>query len=204
MHSSIVFGLFTSLALVSATGVSVYPPLNVSTIDEADRMAWCQNQVESCPLICLNQETKGSGGSPSDNTCDADDLSYSCICSDGTTPNATQYSQTIPFYICQQEVILCVNNCGSDNICGSNCAADKPCGAKNPQPPKSTATAAGSKATPATPAASSGFDSSATATAAPTGGVIKSGSNSLVAFGELYGMAVIVASFGAAIFTFLQ
>jgi hypothetical protein len=56
-----------------------------------------------------------------ENDCDVDTLLYSCICENNIAPNVTQYSQTLPFYICRQWGIQCVANCGT----GANTCADK-------------------------------------------------------------------------------
>jgi hypothetical protein len=55
-----------------------------------------------------------------DNECDPDTLTYSCVCENNITPNITQYSQTLPFYICQAWGTQCVKNCGN----GANACAD--------------------------------------------------------------------------------
>lgn len=56
-----------------------------------------------------------------DNECDADALTYSCVCENNVSPNITQYSQTLPFYICQAWGTQCVAGCGN----GANTCADK-------------------------------------------------------------------------------
>ena len=60
-------------------------------------------------------------------------LSYSCICSNGQQPNASQYSQTIPYFECTQAATNCVNKCEqTDTSCQSACRSDNPCGAQHP------------------------------------------------------------------------
>lgn len=61
-----------------------------------------------------------------------DQLSYTCVCENGISPNITQYSQTLPFYICQEWGTQCVNNCNGDNTCAQSCRSDHPCGAQSP------------------------------------------------------------------------
>ncbi|KAL4798258.1 hypothetical protein BDV19DRAFT_386542 [Aspergillus venezuelensis] len=63
-----------------------------------------------------------------------------CICSNGQSPNASEYSQTIPFYLCTEQNNRCVDACAqTDSSCQSNCRTDNPCGAQNPRPPNNTA-----------------------------------------------------------------
>ncbi|KAJ5037453.1 uncharacterized protein L3040_007628 [Drepanopeziza brunnea f. sp. 'multigermtubi'] len=66
------------------------------------------------------------------NRCEASDLSYSCICGNGLTPNLTEYSQTLPYFTCTEFGSQCVANCNGDSLCQSACRADHPCGAQNP------------------------------------------------------------------------
>jgi hypothetical protein len=56
------------------------------------------------------------------NECDSDALTYTCVCENGIVPNVTQYSQTLPFYICQAWGNNCVKNCGNGaNTCANAC-----------------------------------------------------------------------------------
>ncbi|KAL5113640.1 hypothetical protein ACEQ8H_008479 [Pleosporales sp. CAS-2024a] len=67
------------------------------------------------------------------NDCDADTLLYSCVCETGVSPNITQYSETLPFYICQAWGNQCVLDCGPGaNACANDCRVNHPCGAQNP------------------------------------------------------------------------
>jgi hypothetical protein len=56
-----------------------------------------------------------------ENECDSDKLTYTCVCENGIVPNITQYSQTLPFFICQAWGTQCVKNCNGDNTCQSAC-----------------------------------------------------------------------------------
>jgi hypothetical protein len=44
-------------------------------------------------------------------------LDYSCVCGNGLSPNATEFSQTLPYFICTQYGTNCVAGCGGDNLC---------------------------------------------------------------------------------------
>ncbi|KAI5284594.1 hypothetical protein KEM54_001211, partial [Ascosphaera aggregata] len=77
-----------------------------------------------------------------------DDLSFSCICSNGDIPNATEYSQTIPYYLCTERNNQCVKDCPNNNgDCQFRCRADNPCGAKSPKRLNTTTTTATGTAT---------------------------------------------------------
>ena len=61
-------------------------------------------------------------------------LAFSCVCSNGLQPNASEYSQTIPYYECTTSNTQCVQNCApSDSSCATACQADHKCGAQNPK-----------------------------------------------------------------------
>ena len=77
------------------------------------------------------------------NTCDADTLTYGCVCGDGNRPNVSEYTLTLPYFTCVEWGSQCVAACGSDNQCAGSCRQDHPCGALNPKRVNSTTTTAG-------------------------------------------------------------
>ncbi|KAK6344186.1 hypothetical protein TWF696_007828 [Orbilia brochopaga] len=142
----------TSVTAVALTGLlgfassQTYYNVNPDDIDQGTKNTWCSDQVAACVNLCNDQ----SGVDPSKNECDTDTLQFSCICSDNTTPNATQYSQTIPYFLCTYQVQNCVDNCGSSYPqCAQQCRTGKTCGASDPKRHNvtSTATATTSSAT---------------------------------------------------------
>lgn len=101
-------------ALVSAQTI------DPSSVPLATRQQWCTNQKAACPELCAQQSSTGSL-STSANTCDATTLDYACVCSSGLIPNASEYSQTIPYYECTEYNTQCVNGCGQDSTCAAAC-----------------------------------------------------------------------------------
>jgi hypothetical protein len=87
-------------------------------------------------LICL--QTTPDTLTTNDNTCDSDTLSYSCVCSNGFSPNVTEYTQTMPFFVCQEWGNQCVKGCNGDNTCAASCQQDHPCGAQSPIRPNTS------------------------------------------------------------------
>lgn len=133
--TSLVAVTLTSLLSV-ASAQSVYYPVNPEDIGLGTKQIWCQNQMSSCTLLCLDQQ---SGGGFT-NDCDPETLQWNCICADNTVPNATEYSQTIPYFECTYQVENCVQNCGiGAQNCAQRCKTDKICGATNPTRLTSTA-----------------------------------------------------------------
>jgi hypothetical protein len=75
-------------------------------------------------------------------------LTYGCVCDNGLSPNLSEYSLTLPFYICQEWGNQCVLNCGQNNACSSDCRQNHPCGARDPTRVNSSTTTTSSIATP--------------------------------------------------------
>jgi hypothetical protein len=134
MRSALVFGIaaFTGFAAAQDTVQMNYPyTIDPDTVPSATRDYWCSQNIAACPLICLQQPGVNSMSTES-NDCDSDNLTYNCVCDNGISPNITQYSQTLPYFICQQWGNNCVDNCGGDATCQSACREDHPCGAQQP------------------------------------------------------------------------
>ncbi|UKZ48784.1 hypothetical protein TrVGV298_003014 [Trichoderma virens] len=145
------------------------------------------------PLICQQTTNKPTLV----NDCNADSLTYGCLCGDNKQPNISEYTLTLPFFICQEFVVQCRANCGSDNTCASNCAEDNPCGATDPKRYNSTSTATTSTA-PAT-STTAGPDTIFTGTPGSgnsnnNGKGGKSMAAPMVEIGRAYGLAVLLGS----------
>ncbi|KAL1958057.1 hypothetical protein VTO42DRAFT_5269 [Malbranchea cinnamomea] len=166
--------------------------VNPDDIPDGTKEQWCTMQKESCGLICLQFDE----GDPRSNTCDDDTLSFTCVCASGLTPNASEYSQTIPYFLCTEQNNQCVANCGDNNICQSECRENNPCGAQNPTRINVTATITtlsptASESASETTAIYDGFgDESST-----DGDSDGSGAAKLLEVGQAYGLGVLVAGF---------
>lgn len=134
---------------------------------------WCVSQQTQCPLICL--QTGVNTATTRSNTCDWKSLTYSCVCNNGLSPNVSEYSQTLPFYICQEWGNQCVNNCNGVSSCQSACRQDHPCGAQHPTLQNtSTLTSTSSAAASASSSGSPGSQS-ATVTTDSAGATLYNG-----------------------------
>ncbi|RMY66800.1 hypothetical protein D0862_15154 [Hortaea werneckii] len=123
--------LATSTLLPTLSAQQNYA-IDPNSVDDSTKRTWCTNQQTQCPLICT-QTTPSHSADTQTNTCDPTSLTYACICANGQSPNISEYSQTLPYYICQAWTNQCVANCAqADNACASSCRADHPCGALNP------------------------------------------------------------------------
>ncbi|KAK0309373.1 hypothetical protein LTS16_003236 [Friedmanniomyces endolithicus] len=121
--------LATTLLLSSASAQQETYSIDPNAVSNATRQVWCTSQQAQCPLICLQT---ANDASTQQNACDPAQLTYACICGNGLSPNISEYSQTLPFFLCQEWGNECVANCNGDNLCQSNCRSQHPCGAQNP------------------------------------------------------------------------
>ncbi|KAJ5306715.1 hypothetical protein PENANT_c003G01525 [Penicillium antarcticum] len=160
--------------------------INPTSVPYATRQAWCGSQTSSCPLLCL--QLPGASGSPTTNTCDAATLNYECVCSNGVSPNATEYSQTIPYYTCTEHNNQCVTNCNGDSSCQYDCRSDNPCGARAPKHYNLTTTTAST--------------ATATATETPVNTKVNGSTGAAprmfsIDMSHLYGLCAVVGAFTA-------
>ncbi|RMZ86970.1 hypothetical protein DV736_g5801, partial [Chaetothyriales sp. CBS 134916] len=191
----------SATVLPSLLGVALSQSIDPNSVPLATRDQWCQSQITQCPLICL--QTKGNSAGTDANDCDPNTLTYDCVCSNGIAPNASEYSQTIPYYICTEANNQCVANCGqNNNECASNCRQDNPCGAQSPtrvtttqSTVSATTGATGDAASTASGGAVyTGFGgSSASATSTSSSDHHTSAATHLILnIGEVYGLAVVI------------
>jgi len=180
-----------AMAILSANSQITYT-IDPNNVPLPTRQSWCLAQTSSCPLLCL-QNMNQSDASTSANDCDPDTLVYNCQCSNGMTPNLNNYSQTIPFFECQEYGNECVAACGDGNTpCQSACRDDHPCGAQSPtrinttsiSTMAATATGGASGSSPTVFNGLGGTSSSSTK---------KSGSHAALEIGRSYGLAVVFA-----------
>jgi len=122
---------------LAAAGLAAAQTVNPNSVDQSTRDAWCNDQTSACPILC-SQTTQSTN--TESNTCQASTLAWTCVCSDGTVPNGTQYSMPIPFHECQEYVVQCVQGCGQNNQCASDCQKNNPCGAQAPTRVNATST----------------------------------------------------------------
>lgn len=186
--------LALAVGLVSAQDYYVDP----QSVREGLRNTWCDNQLSTCPLICLDQGDP-SGVQPQSNFCDPESLSYECICDNGEVPNLDEYSLTLPYFMCTEWGTRCVAACAGDNSCSSSCRQDNPCGAQNPSRANTTATSS-----TASPTASRTNDGTTIFTGSPGGDNEESSSSdanggnnddnnsaAAVTMGRTYGLAIV-------------
>jgi len=192
------FNTFVFLFFAGLVSFTLAQSIDPNSVDEATKEKWCQDQQSSCPLLCL--QLPGTSKTPKSNFCTPSTLTFTCVCSNGQSPNASQYSQTIPYYECTQAATDCVNNCAQgDSSCQSACRSDHPCGAQDPvrvntstiSSMTATTTGAASDSTATGSNTFTGFGGSPT-NPSKTGAAPKVQALAL-GFGRTYGLAMVLA-----------
>lgn len=186
----------TVLALASAVAVSADYYIIPESVPLSDRLAWCNDQTSSCPTICLQTST----GEPKVNTCDAETLTYGCVCSDDKQPNMTEYTLTLPYHVCTAWGTQCVAACGSNNQCSNDCREKHPCGAQNPTRVNQTTTSSTQTATAtSSPTASNQVFNGLGDGSSSNAGAGNGNAAGVLRFGDSYGLAVVVGGLFAGI-----
>lgn len=194
----------TALFSMTVRSQAVYY-IDPNSVSLSIRTGWCQSQMTACPLLCL--QLPGQSSTTEANDCDAEALTYDCICGNGLSPNASEYSQTLPYFICTEYGSQCVASCGGNTLCQSACRSDHPCGAQNPTRVNLTTTTSSVSSTALPAGATSGtagvvFNGLGGAAATTTQGgsgsqstdpAKKNGSQTALDLGRSYGLAVVFA-----------
>jgi len=169
--------------------------IDPDSVPISTRTQWCSSQLTSCPLLCL--QLPGESSTTEANDCNAQDLTFDCICGNGQSPNASEYSQTLPYFICTEYGNQCVAGCDGNTDCQSACRDDHPCGAQNPTRVNTT-TSSSMASTTLAAGSSTGTAGvvytglgGAVATQTATSSTKKSGSQAAVDLGRSYGLALV-------------
>ncbi|KAG7005931.1 hypothetical protein G7Y79_00017g043130 [Physcia stellaris] len=168
--------------------------IDPDSVSIATRNTWCVNQKATCPLLCL--QTKGATGGTEENSCDPETLNFVCVCDNGQSPNASEYSETIPYFECTEFNTQCANNCAGNSGCVSACRTSHPCGAQNPTRVNTStistmaATATGASKTSGS-AVYTGYGSSSTAPSDSTGS--NAARAVAIGLGRTYGTALVLS-----------
>jgi hypothetical protein len=119
-------------------------------------------------------------------------------------PNVSEYSLTLPYFVCREWGIQCVDDCpDNDNACASSCTQDNPCGALNPQrvttsvasataAPTSSSTDESNQIFTDTPGSSDDSDDDDSGSSSSNNNNNDNAGISLVSAGRAYGLAVVL------------
>ncbi|TVY88931.1 hypothetical protein LAWI1_G004944 [Lachnellula willkommii] len=121
-----------------------------------------------------------------------DSLTFSCVCGNGISPNASEFSETLPYFICTEYGSQCVAACNGNTDCQSNCRSQHPCGAQNPVRVNTSTSSVMPSTTSGGASNTQVYNGLAGATTTAASGK-KSGAQSAQDIGRSYGLAVVFA-----------
>ncbi|KAK2768753.1 hypothetical protein FQN54_000609 [Arachnomyces sp. PD_36] len=133
--------LFTLSMLSSRIAAQYQAPsgFNPGLVNPDELITWCIGQQNACPQVC--------GGDFSKNECSTETFTFTCECGDGTTPDMTEYKDTLPYYICEATFAQCIEANASDADAQETCKENRDCGSKDASkaetPSETTSSASG-------------------------------------------------------------
>ncbi|OJJ66670.1 hypothetical protein ASPBRDRAFT_59473 [Aspergillus brasiliensis CBS 101740] len=173
---------------VAATASSNYTlpsNFNISAISLSERNSWCTAERNSCPETC--------GGVATSNSCDSvggtstlgafSTLDFSCVCSNGSTADVAEYTQTIPFFVCEATYAQCIEESSTlDEQEQCQETRDNDCGTLNASATTTTSstTTSATSLTTSTSSSSSSGSSGSTATTTSSSSSSSTTSNAAV------------------------
>ncbi|KAK4673222.1 hypothetical protein QC763_109910 [Podospora pseudopauciseta] len=97
MRQSILLAALSAVTVVVSQNQNF--TIDITKVEASTRSGWCTAQFNSCGLLCF--------GSLQKNDCEPSDLTYECLCSNGTTPGLDYYANTLPTFICEEAFSQC-------------------------------------------------------------------------------------------------
>lgn len=110
LRLSLVAVALASFSFANAQNFTIDP----NTVDAGTRSQWCTAEINSCGTLCGNNNI-------GNNACDVTSLAYNCTCADNTTPDLSEYKNTMPWFFCQQSFTNCINANVGNSIGQANC-----------------------------------------------------------------------------------
>ncbi|KAK3335483.1 hypothetical protein B0T19DRAFT_9815 [Cercophora scortea] len=164
MRQNIFLAALSAVTVVAAQNFTIPQ----GSVDPTTLNQWCMAQMDTCNTLCSS--------SWSSNTCDTTTFAYNCQCTDGTTPDLAEYTQTMPTFICNKAYEICNTAHVGDKKGQDNCTTSikEKCGTKQPKDfvasapttsssaPSSTGTGAAAASTSAAPSSTSSKAAAAT------------------------------------------
>ncbi|CZT18236.1 uncharacterized protein RCC_04081 [Ramularia collo-cygni] len=212
MFPSALIAVTALVAVASAQNTTVEPTGNTTyfygddgalqidpnVVDSSLRSAWCTGQQNNCPKVCGGQVAAGG------NKCEDTTLDWTCTCSDGSTPNITDYAEMIPSYVCERWIDLCVMAHPDQRTPQQECRSIT-CGEKNASEADagSSSSSSSAPASSQTPSSTSGSgsasESSPTSSSTPSDTGAAAALNVAQAYGSSIFAAGLLGIFGLAL-----
>jgi len=153
--------------------------IDPATVPIGTRVSWCNGQFNSCNQLC------GGASDTKTDYCNQNNLTYSCICNNGSAPDLAVYQNTMPFYLCQAEFAACIAANDQSASGQEGCKKTYSCGTLNASDVQTGSSASSS----ASASSSSSAPSKTSSTAAPS-----ATHNAAAALGANYGTGVVAGA----------
>jgi hypothetical protein len=111
-------------------------------------------------------------------------FTYSCVCANGTVPDCTAFSETLPYFLCQATYGQCVAAHPNDSQGQAVCEENQQCGTRNATAEALAATSAAESSSAAETSSSASSSASGSATAASTSASATASGNAAVGFSQ--------------------
>ncbi|KAH0291360.1 hypothetical protein M436DRAFT_70532 [Aureobasidium namibiae CBS 147.97] len=95
LYSTIFFAASAFSGLAAAQVQSGNYTIDPNSVDSTTRANWCRAETNTCPILC-------GGNLYKSNTCTQSDLTYTCVCNNGVSPDMSLYQNTIPTFVCNE------------------------------------------------------------------------------------------------------
>ncbi|KAF2740455.1 hypothetical protein EJ04DRAFT_424874, partial [Polyplosphaeria fusca] len=160
IRALVVFVVAVSAQLPS--GIEPCCSVDPSNINDTVKATYCAAEQNTCRELCDISST-----GPTKNTCDEQDLTYSCVCGDGLQPNMSDYQQTVPAQLCLLWFADCFEASGQDLSEQEACRAVQ-CGNKTVSALASSASTSSSRTSRTTTSSASSASSASAASTVST------------------------------------
>ncbi|OBT89157.1 hypothetical protein VE02_01652 [Pseudogymnoascus sp. 03VT05] len=121
-NSLIAVALLASPAVAQGATYDL-PYVNLGSIDPQQSTSWCIGQLSACQTLC--------DGDATTNSCDAQQLTYECLCVGGLPSNFASYKGTLLDFLCQANYAGCISLHLNDSAGQAVCKAHANCGTLN-------------------------------------------------------------------------
>ncbi|KAF2474663.1 uncharacterized protein BDR25DRAFT_254995 [Lindgomyces ingoldianus] len=178
---------FSSFALAQNTSLPIGAccTLDPNTVSNDNKSTWCAAERHTCPEVCGGIGKTKAGG----NECSTTNLNFTCTCSDGTSPNMSDYQQSVPALMCREWFSRCIIASG-ENLDQQLLCKAVTCGNKTTEGAVSTSAAASG-------GASSTGGGGASATSGSPSAASSSGAATALAIAREYGTPILAGGMAA-------
>ena len=114
------------------------------------------------------------------------------MCGNEQRVNASEYTLSLPYFICQEWGNQCVAAC-NDNLCQSNCRQNHPCGAQDPKRANKTLSTASASASASSTGGPDVIYTGTPGSGSSGSGSASKGTGAALEVGRAYGVVMVMS-----------